>query len=156
MKSTVYLETSVISYLVAKPSRNVVIRARQVRSRELWARRGNFAFATSQLVVEEAARGDSRYAAKRLARIASLSSVDFTPEAVDLADWFVRVGLLPSNFQADANHLAVCITNKIDYLVTWNCRHLANPINLRRLVRLCDERDLHHTVVCTPDTLLEL
>jgi hypothetical protein len=117
----------VVSLLVANPSRNLVTAARQQATRDWWhLRRGLFQCVTSDETLTEAARGDAEQARLRLAALATLPSLTITEEAENLAAEFLRTGALPAAARTDAVHLAVASTARTDYLLTWNCRHLAN------------------------------
>jgi hypothetical protein len=152
---TVYIETTIVSLLVAEFSRNLVIAASQQATRDWWlVRRPEFACVTSAEVLAEASMGDSEQARKRLEILAGLPQLDITEEARNLAQAFIATGALPPKAVRDAAHLAVATAAHVDYLLTWNCRHLANGEILRRLEREAKARqwDLPH--VCTPLELM--
>lgn len=152
---TVYIETSVISYLVADPSRDLVTAANQQVTRDWWQRRrANFACLACQEVVIEASRGDPEQVRRRLAVLATLPRVAVSADAQELARLFLATGCLPPKAARDAVHLAVATAIAADYLLTWNCRHLANAQILKRLEReaQCAGRPLPH--VCTPLELM--
>ena len=123
----VYIETSVVSLLVGNLSRNLLTAARQQTTRDWWnLRRGLFQCVTSDETLTEAARGDAEQARLRLDTLATLPSLTITLEAENLAAEFLRTGALPAAARSDAVHLAVASAARADYLLTWNCRHLAN------------------------------
>ena len=151
----VYIETSVVSLLVAALSKNLVTAAQQQATRDWWQRRRNlFQCVTSDETLTEAARGDSQQARLRLAALATLPSFTITEEAENLAAEFLRTGALPAAARADAMHLAVASTSRTDYLLTWNCCHLANAQILRRLEREAVRRGWLLPTVCTPLELM--
>src|SRR5947209_72113 len=126
-KPKVYVETTVVSYLTARPTRDVVITAHQQLTREWWEKAGQrFELIVSEIVLKEAAGGDAEAAAERLAHIASLPLVRTTDIVTRLSTSLVQDGAMPVKASADALHLAIATVHGMDYLVTWNCRHLAN------------------------------
>lgn len=151
----VYIETSVVSLLVANPSRNLVTVARQQATRDWWnLRRDSFHCVTSDETLTEVARGDAEQARLRLATLAKLPSLALTTEAEQLAAEFLRTGALPAEARSDAVHLAVATGAGSDYLLTWNCRHLANAQILRRLEQEAVRRGWVLPTVCTPLELM--
>jgi len=152
---SVYIETSVVSYLVARPSRDPVTACRQQLTNEWWVgRRGEFACVISQEVIAEALEGDSNMATKRIAALQGLPLIAGGPESAKLAANLLERGLFPANARADANHMAVATCAAVDYLLTWNYRHLANAQVLRQLEMFLNERSLHLPRVCTPEELM--
>lgn len=152
---SVYIETSVVSYLVATPSRDAVTAWRQQLTRDWWSdQRAKFACVTSQGVIDEVKEGDSTTAAKRVAALQSVSLISGGPESITLAGDFLARGLFPTNAQADANHLATAICGEVDYLLTWNYRHLANAVVLHGLEKFLKTRGLSLPRVCTPEELM--
>ncbi|MEK7675770.1 MAG: type II toxin-antitoxin system VapC family toxin [Verrucomicrobiota bacterium] len=151
----VYIETSVVSLLVANPSRDLVTAARQQATRDWWnLRRALFRCTTSDETLAEAARGDAEQARLRLAALATLPSLTITAEAENLAAEFLRTGALPPAARTDAVHLAVASAARTDYFLTWNCRHRANAQILRRLEREAIRRGWELPTVCTPLELM--
>jgi hypothetical protein len=152
---TVYIETSVISYLVAEASRDLVTAANQQITRNWWKRRRvGFACVVSQEVFAEASRGNPEQVRGRLAVLAMLPRAAITPEAKELARLFMSTGCLPANAARDAVHLAVATAVAADYLLTWNCRHLANAQILKRLERETQSAGRQLPYVCTPLELM--
>lgn len=119
-RPTVYVETSVISYLAAAPSNDTVTRARQKSSREWWSRSARWELVVSASVMREALRGDHATAIKRLQLLTGLNVLPIAPEARRLSDEFLRRGVFPAKARGDADHVAVAAVNGIDFLVTWN------------------------------------
>lgn len=154
---TVYIETSVVSYLVAQPNRNPVTAWRQQLTQEWWAeQRGRFACVISQEVLVEAMEGDSGMAAKRIAALRGLPLISGGNQGAKLAADLLERGLFPANACADVNHLATATCGAVDYLLTWNYRHLANAVVLRGLEKFLRERGLLLPRVCTPEELMGL
>ncbi|HOD83969.1 MAG: hypothetical protein BWX88_00684 [Planctomycetes bacterium ADurb.Bin126] len=154
MKQRVYIETTIVSYLTAKPSRELILRAHQDVTREWWSeKRELYDLFTSQLVLDEASDGDAEAAADRLALLAGMSQVPVTPSAMDLAEELLNQGLLPTKAATDAAHLALAVLHNMDILLTWNCRHLANAAILGRIGDYVRSRTYRMPIVCTPDEL---
>jgi hypothetical protein len=154
---TVYIETSIVSYLVAQISRDPVTAWRQQLTKEWWLeRRSLFACVISQEVIAEALEGDSQMAAKRMAELQGFPLISAGTENVKLAADLLAGGLFPMAARVDANHLAVATCAAVDYLLTWNYRHLANALVLRRLEKFLSGRGLLLPRVCTPEELMEI
>lgn len=147
-----YLETSVISYLTARPSRDLILAAHQQITRDWWdLKRQNFQIFVSQLVIQEAGAGDSEAAQKRLQTLENIPLLDLTPEVLALAKALLDDGILPARAKEDALHLAAAAVHKMDFLLTWNCRHIANPDILRRIILWHSDSSIHQfPVICTP------
>jgi hypothetical protein len=153
---TVYIETTIISYLAALPSRDLVRAARQEVTWEWWNKcRGNYTAYTSQVVVREAREGDPVAARRRLELVSSLPLLDVTDEAIDLAMSLVSQSLLPDAAADDALHLSVATVHGVDYLLTWNCTHLANAVFRDDIRSWLAENGYDAPSVCTPDELME-
>lgn len=151
-----YLETSVISYLTARPSRDALASAHQELTRQWWEhRRSRFDLFVSELVVQEAGRGDPAAARARLDVIAEYPVLRVNPVARNLADTILRQAVLPSKAAADALHIAVAAVNGMAFLVTWNCTHIANGFVLQSVNLLCREAGFEPPIVCTPQELME-
>jgi len=155
-KPTVYIETTVVSYLTAWTSRDLVRAAQQQQTREWWdVRREDFELVCSELVEREAAAGDPVAAGDRLKALTDLRVLVATPEAAALAVDLIKRLQLPPRAQPDALHVAIAATNGIDYLLTWNCRHLSNAVLRPRIEWVCRDNGLEPPVICTPPELME-
>lgn len=151
----VYLETSFISLLMANPSRDLVTAANQQSTRDWWRlRRGEFVCVASSEVVREASQGDPREVRKRLEILGELTVLQLNAEAERLTRALLATGALPARAQTDAAHLAIAAAAKADYLLTWNCRHLANAQILRRLEAEAKRAGWKLPKVCTPPELM--
>ena len=155
MARTVYLETSIISYLAARPSRDLVTAARQQVTREWWARRRtSFVVYVSEAVIAEARAGDPAAATRRNKILADLPLLDITPSAAQLARTVATALRLPRRAAADAVHIATAAFHSIDFLLTWNSTHIANA-ELRPIVeRACRDSGYTPPILCTPDELM--
>jgi len=155
MKKRVYIETSIVSYLVARPSRDLVAAAHQQITVQWWdQRRADFALICSQLVIDEAARGDVHAAARRLEILAGIPMVVIDESAQDLAAKLLQHGALPSKAAADALHIAIATLADADFLLTWNCTHIANAEKLPLISQAVTGAGLRLPVICTPESLL--
>src|SRR5437867_144849 len=134
MKPRVYVETTVVSYQTARPSRDLVMAAHQQITREWWEKcRDRFDLVTSVYAVQEASAGDSVAAEERLKLLATIPLLDISDAALALAEDLLRSGALPEKARIDALHIAAAVTNGAEYLVTWNLKHLANPTMRRQI-----------------------
>jgi predicted nucleic acid-binding protein len=150
------LETTVVSYLTAKPSRDVVIAGHQQSTREWWEdRRQDFKVVASQLVVQESGKGDMPAAQRRLEILKSVKLLEITPEATTLARSLIANGVIPETSILDALHVAVAVINGCKYLATWNYRHLASAGVRARIEAFCRAKGYEPTIICTPEELLE-
>ena len=157
MKPTVYIDTSVVSYLTARPSRDLIIAAYQQVTREWWESAGDrFSLAASALVREEPARGDPGAARARLQALEGIALLQVTQEARRLARSRLAIGLLPRTAAIDALHIAVAAAHGLDYLVTWTFRHIANVAVHTQLERTCRDAGYEPPVMCSPHQLLEI
>ena len=156
MKPVAYIETSVVSYLTARQSRDVVVAAYQELTREWWRDAPDrFQLAASQLVVAEAGAGDPEAAHVRLEALASIPLLDATPDAERLAQALVDLGAVPRQAAEDAAHIAIAVTNGVEFLVTWNFRHIANASMRAQIERTCRQAGYEPPVICTPSELME-
>ena len=152
---TVYLETSIISYLTAKPSDQVVVAGHQFTTRDWWDNQSQFyALVASELVIEEASRGDLNASERRLDLLKTVTIVMIDPIAIELATLIVDQGLVPKKAAADALHIAIANRNKIDFLLTWNCKHIANAVTRPRMEEFFRQQGYQATVICTPEELM--
>jgi hypothetical protein len=155
MGRRVYLETSVISYLAALPSRDVVVAGHQQVTRDWWERRTRFELFVSDAVLEEAARGDRNAARRRLDLLTGIPVLTVHGGADSLARSFLSEAALPSKAAIDAVHVALAAVHAMDFLVTWNCTHIANAIIRPQLEVLCWRAGYRPPVICTPFELLD-
>ena len=155
MKSKVYLETTIVSYRAGRPSRDIIIAGHQRITQEWWERRSRFDLFVSEAVVEEAARGDAVAAARRAALLGGIPVLDLSVEVQDLANRLLRGHAVPENALVDAVHIAVTAVNQINYLLTWNCRHIANAAVRGKIEQACRAAGLQAPAICTPEELME-
>jgi len=155
MPRRIYIETTIPSYLTARPSRDIVQAARQQLTREWWdVERRNYDLCISQIVLDEAAAGDAEAAQRRMAVIDTLPLLDLTFEVDGLAETIMQAGLLPASASRDAVHIAVTAVHQVHFLLTWNFRHIANATIFRDLQHIIMSAGYDMPVICTPEELL--
>jgi hypothetical protein len=151
----IYIETSIVSHVAAWPSRDVVIAGLQQQARDWWANeRHKFELLTSQLTLDEAADGDPVAAADRLELLDGIPLVDINPDVEALAGRLIQAHAMPQKAAADAVHVAAAALGSVDYLLTLNCRHIANAHELPRIYRILDGEGLGQLLICTPAEFL--
>ena len=156
MSPQVYIETTLISYLTARPSRDVILAAHQQITDEWWHdRRTHFELYTAQPVIDEATKGDAEAASQRLEKLAPLPLLDITEEVSSLAERLIREGPLPGKAAVDAVHIATAAVHGMDYLLTWNCKHIANASMRNKIEAVVRSSGHEPPILCTPEELLE-
>jgi len=152
---TVYIETTIPSYLAAKPSRLPAVASDERATHSWWQNeRLRYRVYTSLFTLDEASGGDLDAAARRLVWLRDIPHLPITPEAEKLAANIAKLLCLPTRSVMDASHVAVSILHKMDFLLTWNCTHLANPVLQKELVEFCRYHELHVPIICTPKGLI--
>jgi len=140
MKPRVHLETTIVSYLTARSSSDVLLAVHQQLTMEWWAQhRSRFEVFASDLVLLEASRGDRAAASKRLAELAEISVLQTNEETRELAREFVNRWLFPKKAVEDAFHVAIATVQGMDFLLSWNCRHIANAEIAEQLRSTCEQ-----------------
>lgn len=153
-KPAIYVETSVVSYLVARPSRDLIVAAHQQLTIEWWQdERRNYDLFVSQLVIDEARAGDPETAAKRIAAIEDLPLLAINDEAVHLAQSLIKAHAVPKKAAQDALHISLACAGGVDYLLTWNCRHIANAKMRSAIEKTCRSAGYASPIICTPEEL---
>jgi PIN domain len=156
MAERVYIETTVVSYLTARPNRDVVIAGHQQITHEWWdTRRESYELCVSQLVRKEAGAGDAQAAQERLDVLNPMTLLETSDQARDLAKELLQAGALPAKAADDALHIAIAAMNGIPYLLTWNCRHLANATMRPVIEKVCTGNGVKAPIICTPEELME-
>ncbi len=154
---TVYLETTIVSYLASRQSHHLLTAACQQATRDWWEEhRADYELFTSQLVVTEAGSGDPEIAKKRLSLLDGIQALEMNDEVSKLARRLVSEGALPAKAGADALHVAVAAVHHIDLLLTWNCRHIDNPVTKPALRSVCAAAGYTCPEICTPLEILEV
>ncbi len=155
MKGKVYIETTIPSYLAANPSRDLLTAAHQQVTREWWdSRRSAFDLYVSESVLQEAAAGDVMLAKRRLDLLTDIPILALTRVILTIAELLIVEGPIPRKAAGDALHVATATAYGCEYLLTWNCRHLANA-EIQRMSRLVVTRQgFELPVICTPEELM--
>ena len=155
MSETVYIETSVIGYLTARSTKNLIIAGNMETTRDWWQnRRNDFFLYISQVVLDEVARGDTEIATKRLEILRDFPLLEVTESVDELASEFMTKSNLPPKASDDAVHIAIATIHRLDYLLTWNCKHIANAQIQRKLIKICFDLDYKLPMICTPYELM--
>lgn len=157
MKPKLYLETTIPSYLTGRPSRDLIVAGHQQITEEWWrTRRGEFDLCVSQFVIDEAAGGDSTMARLRLDLLDSIPLLEINDAVLPMARTLLQTGVIPAKAARDAAHIAIAAVHGVDYLMTWNCTHIANATISRTVRRICEQAGFLAPVICTPEELLEI
>ncbi len=155
MKASVYIETTILSYLVSRPSRDLIVAAHQQLTHEWWDRhRISYDCYISQIVLNEITKGDPTESEKRQEIANMFELLDVNDKAAAIAEELIRKQILPPKAAQDAIHIAVAVVNGMDFLLTWNCAHIANARIEREISSLCQEKGLQSPVICTPEELM--
>jgi len=157
MKASVYLETTVVSYYTAWPSQNLIIAAHQQITHEWWKTRLlDFEVVISQFVLDEAEQGDPEAAKERMQALEPFKLIEVTDKALEIAQSIMELkSFIPEKAATDAAHIGMAAAHGIHFLLTWNCKHLANAEMSDRVAEVCDRHDCVCPVICTPEELLE-
>ena len=153
---TLYVETSIVSYLRQRPSTHVVTAARQVLTHQWWNHeRTNYELVTSQYVIDEASDGDPTLAQERLKLLDGIPLLPADPDVEIIASEIMARAILPSKAVIDALHIAITAHHRISYLLTWNCRHIANARILPRIHDVLNDLSVPVPIICTPEEMVE-
>jgi hypothetical protein len=156
MKPKLYIETTIPSYLAARPSRDLIVAAHQEITRQWWLeRRDRFDLFVSQFVINEAGDGDPDAARERLRLLHGIATLEVSGEITSLAQLLIARSAVPPRAAADAAHIAVAAVHAMDFLMTWNCTHLANAMMAAHIEQVCHLAGYKCPVICTPEELLE-
>ena len=156
MKPKVYVETSVVRYLTARLSRDVVILGNQVVTRDWWLDAvKRFELVVSTLVLEEAGDGDPCASRDRLAALEPLTVLHASDDSIALAYALIQCRTIPAELAQDAAHIAIAVVNGVEYLSTWNFRHIVNPVAANRIEQACRAAGCEPAKICTPRQLMK-
>lgn len=154
MTETVYIESSVISYLTARPSRDVVVAARQAITENWWqTQREKYELYISALVEEEVGKGDAEAAERRLQKIKDIPIIALTPEAEKLAEDLLAQGAVPANSEEDALHIGIAAAAGINFLLTWNFKHINNAHTKALIMSIVEAHGFICPILCSPEEL---
>jgi predicted nucleic acid-binding protein len=155
MMSKVYIETSIVSYLTARPSGQLTTAARQKETNDWWEnQKERFTLCISTVVIEEAEKGDKNAASKRLAKLSGIEILSLNDNVVELSKALVADGGIPQNALDDALHIAVAAVHGVEYLLTWNCRHIDNAEKKPKIRKICQKHGYQCPEIATPIELM--
>lgn len=153
--ATLYIETSIVSYLRQRPSSQVVMAARQLLTHQWWdEERGNYELVTSQYVLDESSAGDPVLAAERLESLDGIPLLPLDPQIGVIANEIMSRAILPPKATIDGLHIAMVAHHRIEYLLTWNCRHIANAKILPRIHAVLANLGIPIPIICTPEEMV--
>lgn len=155
MKQKLYIETSIISYLTSKPSRDIIIAAHQQITDNWWStHRNEFDLFTSQFVIDEAEAGDPEAAKKRLLELNKIALLEITDEIIGLSETLMAKKCLPTKAVIDSLHISIASIHNMNYLLTWNCKHIANARMRPLIEKVIFDNGYIAPIICTPEELL--
>ncbi|MCA9189376.1 MAG: type II toxin-antitoxin system VapC family toxin [Pirellulaceae bacterium] len=157
MKRSAYLETTIIGYLAMRNSRDVRVAANQLSTREWWDdHRPDFDIFVSQFVLDECDQGDPTAADERRIYLKNIPVLDMNQAVEQLADAISMELQIPPKARIDAFHISMAAVHGVQFLLTWNCKHIANPEHRPRIERACRDRGIEPPLICTPFDMLEI
>lgn len=152
---TLYIETSIVSYLRQKPSSQVVMAARQLLTHQWWTdERSKYQLVISQFVIDEASAGHPILAAERLSALTGVPLLPLDSEIAEIADEIMARAILPPKARTDALHIAAVAHHRVQYLLTWNCRDIANGRILPRIHAVLADMGIPIPIICTPEEMV--
>ncbi|MDE0324196.1 MAG: type II toxin-antitoxin system VapC family toxin [Candidatus Poribacteria bacterium] len=155
-KPKVYIETTVVSYLVSRPSAAATVASWQQATRRLWEESTDrFEFVVSDIVLVETRRGNPIAAQQRLDVLSSLTVLETLPTVDPLAQKLLDTGAVPQNFRSDAQHIAIATVHGVEYLVSWNHKHIVNANKREHINKICQAAGFKPITICTPTELIE-
>jgi len=155
MKPKLYMETTIPSYLTSYSSRDLIIAGHQQITKDWWEKRKNaFDIYISQFVIDETKSGNPVAAHERMSAIKGFPLLDIIPEVEMLAAGILASGAIPQRAATDAVHVAIAAVHGMDFLMTWNCVHLANAIIAKKVAKICNQYGFDCPVICTPEELM--
>ena len=129
--------------------------ARQLLTHQWWnSERDNYQLVTSQYVLDEASAGGANLASQRLESLESIPLLSLDPAIDAIASEFMSRAILPPNASVDALHIASVAHHRIEYLLTWNCKHIANAKILPRIHDVLNDLGIPIPIICTPEEML--
>ena len=153
--ATIYVETSIVSYLTARPSNNLIAAAWQKETTDWWEKeRSRFSLYVSQVVIEEAQRGDRIAAIKRLEAIEGIPLLPVNEDVLRLSNLLIAEGGIPEKALDDALHISIAAVHNIDFLLTWNCKHINNAEKKPIIRRICANYNVSYPEIATPIELM--
>jgi hypothetical protein len=153
MKPRVYVETSVFSYLTARESSSLVGATRQLLTRRWWERRDGYELFVSEVVLRECRAGDSAAVTRRLDAIGDIPLLSMTDQTAEIAQLLLSEGIMPAKAAEDALHISIAAVHKVDFLLSWNFKHIANPVIQARVAARLSRFGLDLPFICAPEEL---
>ena len=154
MKQKIYIETSVVSYLIARSSKDIIIAGHQLATRDFWELLPQFDSFISELVLEEAGQGDQSASAARLKELEGFKELEINEQCGFLASNLISDGVIPSQYPEDALHIAIAAIHGINIIVTWNFKHINNPVTRYRIRESIEHHGYLSPEICSPDEFL--
>lgn len=156
MSATVYIETTVFGYLTSWPSKDAIVAGHQKTTNDWWTNAApQFSLFASQLVSQECSAGDPLAAQDRLKALVGIPLLSTTKEAEQLAAELIAKRAIPAIYPEDALHIALAAVHGIEYLLTWNFKHIANATTRASIERVCRDAGYEPPIICTPEELLQ-
>ena len=150
----IYIETSVVSYLTARPSQNIIIAGHQIVTKDFWDKLDISHTFISELVLQEAGQGDAQASQMRLEAIDQLKELEIDEECKKLAKILLEKKVIPNEFPEDALHIAVASVHNMDAIVTWNFKHINNPVTRKKIKTIITEEGYNSPELCSPEEFL--
>ena len=156
-KPKVYIETTVVSYLAARPSRDAIIAACQRATQGFWYEHSDrFELVISPTVISEIRRGNTEAVQHRLNLVSDITRLPMSDAISNLTQNLLDTGALPRNAETDAIHIAIAAVHNIEYLATWNYKHIRNMHKRHHIEQVCRDNDFRPAIICTPAELIEV
>ena len=153
MKPRVYVETSVFSYLTARESPSLIGATRQLITRRWWERRADYTLLVSEVVIRECKAGDQEAADQRIAAVADIPLLSLTDQAAHIAKLLLSERIMPAKAAQDALHIAIAAVHQVDFLLSWNFKHIANPVIQAQIAARLSGLGLALPFICPPEDL---
>ncbi len=154
MKQKIYIETSVVSYLVARPSKDIIIAAHQASTSDFWVQLDNHEVFISEIVIQEASRGDEQQIRRRMELLENFNVLKIDNNIREIAREILTQNVIPSKCPEDALHIAVAAANGMDIIVTWNFKHINNPFIRKKVRYIVEEKGWGCPEICSPEEFL--
>jgi hypothetical protein len=157
MRPLVYIESSIVSYLAARPSRDLIVAAHQQITWEWWDNvRPQVDCYLSPFVIQEISAGDKEAANRRLELVKNMPLLEANKEIQDMAERYYEAIDIPEKARLDSFHLAAAVWHEMDYLLSWNCKHIVSGRTIRIIERINSSLSIRTPVFCTPEELMEV
>ena len=153
---TVYIETTVIGNIAGRIHPNPRIAARQNITREWWLiAASHYRLLASAMVISECSDGDASAATERLQVLDGIELLASSEDVDALAQALIDNRAVPASESRDAFHIAIAAVNGVQYIATWNFKHILNPTLQGTIALVCRECGYEPPIICTPEQLLE-